>query len=57
MYVYRKNMKNKQKEWHCATKPLKYFAHFIWLNPCFLQAAGRTLDSFYSIAILGEPPV
>jgi hypothetical protein len=23
MYVYRKNMKNKQKEWHRATKPLK----------------------------------
>jgi hypothetical protein len=23
MYVHRKNMKNKQKEWHRATKPLK----------------------------------
>jgi hypothetical protein len=23
MYVYRKIQKNKQKEWHCATKPLK----------------------------------
>jgi hypothetical protein len=25
MYVHRKNMKNKQKEWHRATKPFKKY--------------------------------
>ncbi len=32
MYVCYKNMKNKQKEWHTATKPLNSCSHWVVLN-------------------------